>query len=308
MEFLRKVIFNNLIKFIETIISLMRVLVYSSANAKLKHLKADAGTKCYILGNGPSLKENLLNDLDFIKTQQVFAVNEFAKSEYYEVLAPKYYVLADPSYWNERDIYQQFYDMGMLVLNALRDKTTWPMYLIAPNGAFKSKMFSSFFESNKNIALINYNEASIKGFTSTSHYLYKNYWGMPTLQNVLIGCVYIAINMEFEEINILGADHSWTQNLMVNENNEVIQADNHFYDSKKVYVPFRHAYGELYKMHEILRDFAQMFESYCLLNTYAIYRKVKIYNCTKNSFIDAFERKEIKSVNNIRQIDTVTSN
>jgi len=292
MNAFKSIVLKCLINFKESLLSLIRILIHSSFTIKLKHLKVSEGSTCYILGNGPSLKENLLNDLDFIKKQELFAVNEFAKSEYYELLTPKYYVLADPSYYRQ-EIYNHFVDLGELVLNALRDRTTWSMSLFIPHEAYKNKRFRSYFENNKNITLISYNKTSIKGFCRLSHYLYKNYWGMPTLQNVLIGCIFISINMRFKEINILGADHSWTKNILVNKQNQVIQADDHFYDDEKSYVPFRHAYGELYKMHEILRDFAQMFESYHLLQLYAMYMNVKIFNLSKDSFIDAFERREI---------------
>lgn len=58
--------------------------------------------ECVILGNGPSLKKSLENDLDFISNRIVFCVNFFATSDYFEVVKPKFYVFADPGFWGKQ--------------------------------------------------------------------------------------------------------------------------------------------------------------------------------------------------------------
>jgi hypothetical protein len=121
--------------------------------------------------------------------------------------------------------------------------------------------------------------------------LYKSYLGGPPMKNVLIASIYLSINIGFKQINLLGSDHSWTSALIVNEMNQVCLADSHFYDKQSVkQKPLRHIYGSEYKMHEILRDFALMFEGYHVLNQYANYLGCRVYNKCQNSFIDAFER------------------
>ena len=105
--------------------------------------------------------------------------------------------------------------------------------------------------------------------------------------------IYVSINIGFSEVNILGSDHSWTKELFVNNENQVCLTDNHFYDKTKLeFNVFRRLDGSVYKMHEILRDYAYMFEGYHLLRKYGDYIGVKIYNRCSNTFIDAFERKD----------------
>lgn len=55
------------------------------------------GKKCYILGNGPSLKNK---DLSFLKGEYVFSVNSFSKSAYFEKISPQFHFWADPSYFD----------------------------------------------------------------------------------------------------------------------------------------------------------------------------------------------------------------
>ena len=80
-----------------------------------------------ILGNGPSLKEQLPRLIAEKAWEQtdIMAVNFFALSEEYKVVRPKFYVISDPQFFrkagrNER--IEQFY-------NALAEQTTWPMTL-----------------------------------------------------------------------------------------------------------------------------------------------------------------------------------
>jgi len=116
------------------------------------------------------------------------------------------------------------------------------------------------------------------------------------MQNVLNLCVLVEINMKYSEVNIIGADHSWTKDLIVNDSNIVCMSNYHFTDNDKLEpTPIPMVNGEYFKMHEILRAFAQMFEGYQILRKYAEYNNVKIFNRTPNSFIDAFEKKNIQA-------------
>ena len=116
---------------------------------------------------------------------------------------------------------------------------------------------------------------------------------MPKAQNVLVPSIFNAINMGYKEIRIYGADHSWLECIRVDNQNRVCLTDSHFYDKEKVKLePWIKATPgrEVYKMHEVLRDIAQMFDSYHQIRWYADKVGRRVVNCTKDSFIDAFER------------------
>ena len=48
--------------------------------------------------------------------------------------------------------------------------------------------------------------------------------------------------------------------------------------------------GAVFKMHEFLDALSITFRGYFILKDYADYLGAKIYNCSKKSYIDAFER------------------
>lgn len=286
---MRKV-FGVLLNIVDTF---YRVFRQSRFNSDLNTI-TDFGA-CYILGNGPSLKYDLDVNLDFLKQQKTFAVNLFVKSSFYVVLKPKYYVLADPNFWIRTGLANKSKaeEVTLSTLRDIRTNTNWELIILAP---YDAKMyFTDFFSGNKFIKIVCFNSTVIpvEGIDSITNFLFKKNFASPRIQNVLIGAVYTALNIGFKEINLLGADHSWTKELVVNDNNQVGCVDDHFYHEEtpsfRLYTRYD---GVDYKIHELLRDFAYMFEGYYILKKYADYQDAIIYNRSRGSFIDAFERKK----------------
>lgn len=286
-----KRIYNFINLLYATLVSIARIILRSRLSPLVKKLKAKDQAICYVLGNGPSLKDALHANLELIKSQELFVVNDFVRSKYYAILKPKYYVLLDPGYWDSDS--ESLNDCN-LVLNLIREKTTWDMYIIVPNQAHKIRTFREIFLSNTNISIMDFNSTTISGFKWFNLLSYKNYLGTPPLNNVVGACIFVAINMKYKEINLLGVDHSWTQNIVVSEKNQVCCTDPHFYDEVNCnLIPHKTVYGEYYTMHRLLRDYATMFEGYHYLRIYAEIMKVRIVNRYKKSFIDAFEKKDL---------------
>ena len=59
--------------------------------------------------------------------------------------------------------------------------------------------------------------------------MYRIGAGMPRPRNVLIPSIMTGISLGFKRIFITGADHGWTKTLSVNDRNEVISVQPHFY-------------------------------------------------------------------------------
>lgn len=287
IKFFLKIVY----KFIFSFFSILKILIFSKYNIKLRSVK-DYG-KCYILGNGPSLKNDLDNNLEFFLDKKIFVVNNFATSNYYNIIKPKYYVFADPAYWSAIENSTVVKNCRR-TLEIIRDNTIWEMIVFVPPNALNNSILKDILKENKYIKIVDFNTTTIsmKGFNNVNYFLFEKNLAAPPIQNVLISSIFISINMGFSEINILGSDHSWTKELFVNDKNQVCTVDHHFYDNNKVnYNIFTRIDGSVYKMHEILRDYALMFEGYHKLREYGDYLKVRINNATENSFIDAFERK-----------------
>jgi hypothetical protein len=102
----------------------------------------------------------------------------------------------------------------------------------------------------------------------------------------------------YEEIFFLGADHSWLPELSVNNNNEVLVNQKHFYDEESSIARQMHkneGRGNR-RIHEVLHKFMLTFAAYHSLNDNAVKKGVKIVNLTEGSFIDAFDKKKISTL------------
>ncbi|MEF9923923.1 MAG: hypothetical protein RR854_05035, partial [Muribaculaceae bacterium] len=87
--------------------------------------------------------------------------------------------------------------------------------------------------------------------------------------------------------------HSWTRTISVNDNNEVVSIQPHFYkeeDTEKKRVNTEYMKYPLYK---IMYSFYIAFKSYFTIKRYADKIGATIWNITPGSFIDAFPRKNI---------------
>lgn len=285
----------GIIKFAVTLNSIYRVLAFSNLSPTISKHRNHHELNCYVFGNGPSLRTTLTNNLEFFKDKCIFVVNDFVMYDLYTSLKPKYYVFADPGYWVNNSPVEMM-NKRNLIFNAINEKTSWDLIILTPYSCYQTRLFQTLFRNNNKIQVIAFNDTKIEGLNSVNHIFFKRNLGMPCPQNVLIPALYLAINIGFKNISLLGAEHSWTKNLTVDDDNIVCLLDSHFYDNEdKKIMPLYNVAGEIYKMHEILVDYAKMFESYHVLRKYAEYRHVSIYNYTPGSFIDAFERKRIEN-------------
>lgn len=245
--------------------------------------KAD-GERVIIMGNGPSLNETIENHIDILKTTPAIAVNFAANAPQFTMLRPRYYVLADPHFFvNKQDI-----NVAKLMSN-ISELVDWTMTLFVPNSVKKHNITIT----NKNISIEYFNMVGVEGFQWFENFAFSRGYGMPRPRNVLIPSIMIAMQMGYKEIYITGADHSWTKTLSVNENNEVISIQPHFYkedekEQKRIRTDYLH-----YPLHQIIYSFYVAFKSYFVIQRYAKNRKIDIYNSTPESFIDAFPRRPL---------------
>ena len=281
----------NVIYFMFRLLKLIPyLLIKGNLNPSIRDLKASTEV-CYLLGNGPSLIKQLNESKIFTNPESLFVVNNFALTDHYIKIKPKYYVFADPCYWDDK-MHLNEYLKSQDVLNKVANETDWEINIIAPNLA--KNRFREVFSNCNNVNLYFVNTYSLlPSIKKITYFLYSKYYSCPQYQNVLVLATFVAINIGFKEINLLGAEHSWTENIRVNDNNEVCLEDKHFYELKPRLLPWINVKGHVYNMSDLLIDLSKMFQGYNYLKDYAKYSNTVIYNCTPNSYIDAFERKKI---------------
>ena len=251
--------------------------------------------KIIILGNGPSLKENLENDLELLQNSETMAVNKFCLTEVYETIKPNYYVIVDPLFMmdNVTDEYKKLQDE---VFDRFEAITTWDMKLFIVCRGKGSARLKQLIQRKPNIQVQYIPITTVEGLKSVSHYYYKKGWGTPFVGNVIISSLMSAINCGFKEIILLGIDHTIHTTAFVNSENLVCFRKQHYYDDEPVDIP---VYVDLeettpIKMHEYLKHWVDTFRAYHQINDYALSRDVKIINATPVSNVDAFERDILK--------------
>lgn len=285
MKDLCKKIYAWTVKLFQSVVSLISVQLFSSrkiAKSILRLSSQEKGNSCVILGNGPSLKGVLEQDLYFFKSYDCVAVNTFCNNEAFFVLHPKYYVLTDPAFFNDHVVDKRVLDIQEQVVNGL-GKVDWEMVLFLPSINSDSKMIQQF--KNTHIRFSFYNLTPIDGFLPLQHWLFKKNLGMPIAMNVLCASTFLMINLGYKDIYLLGADHSWLESFYVNDNNEVILGDRHFYGEQAVKCPST--------LSQWLYNVATGFRTHERISEYAEYMGVHVYNATKGSYVDAYPRKDL---------------
>lgn len=288
----------KLYSFLTNLISLFfdiyRVIINNNFMYRMKNIKTivESSSDCWVLGNGPSLNAELQNYKSEIQSSNIYVVNNFANSDLYTTVKPENYVLLDPNFWNFYDITDNEFLQNLDYFhNNLIYKTTWAMNFYVPSKIFKKKYFQEKFRSNVNIRVLSYNSNTINCFEKINYFAYRHNLGVPFVNNVLGAAIYIALLSSYNRIYIIGADHSWTQSIVVNNKNQVCISDTHFYDKNNSSPkPWLKMNGEYFKMHEILKAFSDMFLGYYELNKFALSIDKKVINLTKKSLIDAFAR------------------
>lgn len=267
-------VLNN---FLATIKGLGKIAILSRPCTSLRG-RAD-GSRLIIMANGPSLADTIATKSDVLKSYPSMAVNFAAIAPEFRELKPRYYVLADPHFFSDKE------DINLKKLRKSLAAVDWKMTLLVPVG-WKNKARKMY----GNLDLATFNAVGIEGFSAVCHAAFRTGTAMPRPRNVLIPSIMLGIALGYKEIIITGADHSWMKTLSVTDNNEVVSIQPHFYaDGNEEQNRVRHEYRN-YRLHQIVESFAIAFRSYHQIADYAASRGVRIVNATPGSFIDAFPR------------------
>lgn len=244
------------------------------------------------MGNGPSLANDLKRHGDVLRNNTVCCVNTFATSQHFVDLRPDFYFLMDPAY-SRRTVCIDEKVLQNAVFSSINEKTDWDMHVFFPVYPDQVLLENIFVSDRVHIHMCNLFPAL--DWRGVRNYIYRTGVLLPPVQNVLNAAIFACINMGFKEIYLIGADHSWTRNIRVRDDNVLCKSDEHF-DGTTPMQPW-HIPGRIdavtFKVHELFGAFSRAFRAYWILADYANYRGVRVYNCTQGSFIDAFERRSI---------------
>ncbi len=269
----------------DTAMSIAKIALLSGKHVTVP--RADAGARMVILGNGPSLNETIAQSSDFLMQHHRLAVNFAANAPAFTTLQPTHYVLADPHFFhaiNEPNVARLWLALSQV---------DWAMNLFVPVNVSLPPDVAGIIAGNACLRLHRYNLTPVEGAEWLENWAFKHLLGMPRPRNVLIPSIMIAIACGYRTIYIAGADHSWTRTLSVDDENNVVSIQPHFYKEDEKEVQRVNTEYMQYPLHQILYSFYVAFRSYHTIARYAGHLGVDIFNITPGSFIDAFPRKKV---------------
>jgi hypothetical protein len=283
-----------ILNLVQSFASILKVIILSKFNNVLR-LKVNSNKDCIILGNGPSLTNSLHKYKNALKNYDLICVNNFVKSEFFYDIKPNFYIFSATILFKpENELSNSYIELRDEIFNNLKQKTNWKINLMVPFEARKSPYFKKFISENHFFNPIYFNTTPVEGLKFINNLLFKFGLGMPRPHNVLIPAIMNCIHLSYKNIYILGADHSWLNEISVNQKNEALVNQKHFYDlneSKPLKMEDYISRPRL--LHEIIHKFYHTFKGYWEIKQYANFRNINIYNSSEYSMIDAFEKKEI---------------
>ena len=286
--------FNSVSQFLnalfQSLLSLLKVAIRGRYTTRLPARQLPV---CSVLGNGPSLNESLTEHIGFIRQTEIVCVNNFAHAEVFTQLRPQNYVISDPNYFvfteqtTDRDDIRR-------TLAVFLERVAWPMTLYVPHFAKGSYLLGKIEKGNPQIKVVYFNYTVVGGFRWLTYWLYANGLGMPQAQTVIIAALTLMINRRFETIYLFGADTSWHEQIRLNDQNQLLVKQIHFYDKPKD-VSHQPVYADAKRTrtYSIAAQFLalyKVFQGYQVIREYADYRGVTILNASAKSYIDAFDR------------------
>ncbi len=271
------------VKIVNTIVSLLSVLLFSSfsTRAKLKKNRSEIkkNTECIILGNGPSVTGFLESIKNEVIQKDLFVLNFFGRTSHFKIIQPSYYLLIDPDLFSDNireSIKNQSKDL-VVELN----QVSWKMILFVP-ARYKNSGIINLI-TNPNLLITPFNTTPISGFTSIEYFIFKKCLGMPVPESVIIASIFLAIYFQYEICHLYGVEHSWLKDLKINEKNQVTVGLEHFYKDSNLT-------DEKRVLSEFLLSQVRLFKSHMKLQNYSRHLGIKILNHTTGSYIDAYER------------------
>ena len=272
-------------KIIETLITFAKIIIENSYRVKVK--KLNEKDNFIVLVNGPTLNEDIKNLKSHFKKNNLVVVNQFSLTHYFKDLKPSYYVILDGQYFFdklEKEIFQQSLDI-------LTKEVDWKMTLLVPS-RFKKSTFVTTVKQNPHITIQLFNITLAKGgFEKLNWHLFDNNFAMLQSQNVLVSALFNLVKNNAKKVYLFGAQNDWHLNAFVGKDNLVYLKQPHFYDQGKYTIHYKSIYTkEPSKFHEFLASSVKALKGYHPVQNYAVNKKCTIYNCSKDSFIDAFQR------------------
>ena len=230
---------------------------------KNKHL----GKRCFIVGNGPSIKQQ---DLTLLKDEYTFFVNHFYRHSQIAEINPKYYAIIDPKLITG--------EWPITMLDEILEKC--PEAKLLMSAQYQGTPKITAYADKADIYWVYPNQFLHQGFSCTSD-ISTCIGG----SNVSTLCLFSAIHMGFTDIYLMGIDCDGIFR-------DLVEQSSHFYDAEVENIGDNDP--ELVVRH--LRMSIQGLHGWRVIADKYKDSKHRIVNLTKGGLLNVFPREDYESV------------
>lgn len=220
------------------------------------------GKRCFIIGNGPSLKEQ---DLTLLENEYTFVTNNFILHDSINDINPSFYCIVDPNMYTGK-----FPIERLRLMDQKLEQTKLFFRYRAKSYVQENKLFN-----NKEIHYIK-NESYLNDLYNFNM---KLSGCIPGTVNVVHTCIMIAAYMGFEEVYLLGCDSTL-----------FIPKPDHFYKMTD------EEGNSTEDLDQKLFYASYMFKSYKILKKLYDKKGIKIVNATQGGVLEIFPRGEYEDI------------
>lgn len=247
-------------------------------NKKLKNTLA--GKRCFIIGNGPSLK---MQDLSMLKDEIVFTVNQAVRHDFFEDIRSNYHFWTDPNLFlidDDSEVDKSIIDMMRRVKSIYNNPICfYPL---------SQKKFVEKYRLDK--------ELTIKYISPELGWLYENFnesiefdRQIPVFGTVVQYAISAAIYMGVSEIYVIGCDNTGIVN-SVNSILEENDGSNYGYEVSEVEKIRMQRTAKRNGLELDALAYYNDIKSYRLLYEYCKKRNIKLMNCSARTVIDSIPK------------------
>lgn len=244
-----------------------------TANGPLKD--RHASQRCFIVGNGPSVKQV---DLRRLQGEAVFSVSNGYLHEGYAAMAPQYHCVPQITYgrMTEADVVSWFREMDQSIGHATLFLNETEAGLVRQHGLFPKRRVHYLALRNSFDEL---DDRRIIDLTEP----------VPRVESVPVMTLMVALYMGFREIVLLGIDHDhFKTGRYVYAFDPQVQKGKDFSvkDNGEVLTP----------RHDEFQSLARLWRQYRVLSEIAQHHGISILNASSSSELDEFPRARLDDV------------
>ncbi len=242
------------------------------------------GERCFIIGNGPSLKDF---DFSLLSSEITFTVNQFSRFENFEKININYHVFSD----------ERFFALDE---NNPSDLETLK-YLQKIGQANSNIQFFSKYNSRDYIENSKYFMNYSVNYYTDGLIFYDNYnldcdicKPIPWFPTCIDYCIFIAMYMGFKEIYLLGCDCTgFLRVATIADNSKDFSYGYNVSESEERRLKKQ---LETYGVADELEIHAKLFRYYEYMEKFSVRNNVKIINCTDGGILNTFDREKLENI------------